>query len=94
MVSSLSPPIEYMGKASGYTRAYLMSSGALLRPIESRLGGGTHVTFVTHADPGGSVPAFVLNMLSTGTPVGTLSRVCEICEKEEREEQLANMQAK
>ena len=91
MVSSISPPNEYMGKVNGYTRAYLLSSGALLRPIESRLGGGTHVTFVTHCDAGGSIPAFVLNILSTGSPVRTLSRVCEISEKEEKEEKIRGM---
>lgn len=86
MVTSLSAPNEFFEKKPPFVRAYLLSSGALLRPIEPKLGGGTHVTFVTHCDAGGSVPAFVLNILGTGTPIRTMSKVCEICEKEEREE--------
>jgi len=84
MVSTLSPPDEYHPQASNSPniRAYLLSSGALLRPIEERHGGGVHVTFVTHCDLGGSIPAWLTNNLGSGAPVKSLSKVCEICERE------------
>ena len=91
IVSSLSPSDEYLEKKPPFVRAYLLSSGALLRPIDAKLGGGTHVSFVTHCDAGGSIPSFVINFLGTSKPAMTLGKVCEICEAEERAERNASL---
>ena len=44
-----------------------------------------HVTFCTHVDPGGSVPAFVTNLLGPNNSLKCLLSMKDIVEREEKE---------
>lgn len=86
LISTVSMPDDYCPPVQNFVRLKLLSSGALLRPIDEKHGGGTAVTFITHADLGGSVPSFIINMLGTGAPIKNMTNVQRICEKEELED--------
>lgn len=78
MICTVSPPEGYCPKVSGYTRGTIMSSGAYIRPIDPRSGGGCALTFITHADIGGSVSSTLLNMFIVGTPVKTMTEIKKV----------------
>jgi hypothetical protein len=54
---------------SGYVRIPMLDNSFLVEPLED---GWIRVTFTTHMDPGGLVPAWVANIVATDAPIRTL----------------------
>ena len=85
LISTLSPPGEwYPAKEcknnKDTVRAVILSSGAFIRPLDDRVGGGCAITFVTHCDVGGSIPSSLLNTMIVGTPIRSMTKVVELSE--------------
>jgi hypothetical protein len=83
LISSISPPTSFYPaneckNKKDSVRAVVMSSGALIRPLDKSVGGGCAVTFLTHCDVGGSVPSSLLNYYSTGVPVEFITNIKNI----------------
>lgn len=57
-------------------------SGTLIRPLGKSID-GCAVTFITHLDPGGSVPSFLVNHYSTVQPVEKITALKNILTKEQ-----------
>ena len=68
LVSTISPPDEYYPHNDGFVRASIHCSGAHIRPIDSKLGGGCAITVIGHSDLKGSIPSVVINQLSSSIP--------------------------
>jgi hypothetical protein len=81
MMCTVSPPAGYCPIVSGYTRGTIMVSGAYIRPIDAKCGGGCALTFLTHADIGGSVSSTLLNMFIVGTPIKTMTEIKKVLSK-------------
>lgn len=54
---------------SRYVRIPMLENSFLVEPLED---GWIRVTFTTHMDPGGQVPAWVANIVATDAPIRTL----------------------
>jgi hypothetical protein len=81
LLSTISPPDSLYPHNDGYLRAEIKISGALIRPIESKFGGGCAVTMIGHSDPKGSLPSFIINQLSVTLPLKVLTKIRNILEK-------------
>ena len=57
----------------------------LLTPLES---GGTRIEWEQHTDPGGSLPAWLINQLLVDVPVNTLKQLREIANEEPYRDQV------
>lgn len=68
--------------ADGYLRAHVNISGVLIKPIESKFGGGCNVTLIGHSDLKGTLPSSIVNMLSVGLPMKMMIKLKKLLEKE------------
>ena len=82
LITTLSVPTLWYPPPKSFVRAFVHSSGAIIRPINDNIGGGCEITFLTHCDVGGYVPSTLLNMIIVNTPVKTMSKVVSLSEND------------
>ena len=82
LITTLSVPTLWYPPPKSFVRAFVHSSGAIIRPINDNIGGGCEITFLTHCDVGGYVPSALLNMIIVNTPVKTMSKVISLSEND------------
>lgn len=82
LITTLSVPTLWYPPPKSFVRAFVHSSGAIIRPINDNIGGGCEITFLTHCDVGGYVPSTLLNMIMVNTPVKTMSKVVSLSEND------------
>ena len=93
MVCSCSGPDSLCAPAKGYVRGFIQISGYWIQPVETLAAndpmrvecgaaGGCRVTLTAHTELGGTLPASVINMLSTAAPMKILTAVGDIVAKE------------
>ncbi|OUR90080.1 hypothetical protein A9Q81_20235 [Gammaproteobacteria bacterium 42_54_T18] len=73
---------DYMGKASGFVRMPYVKAYFKFVPISATQ---TTVIYEAHADPGGILPAWIVNMVALDTPLYTLINLKTILKKERKE---------
>ncbi|MBY6032248.1 START domain-containing protein [Marinobacter daepoensis] len=61
----------------GYVRIPMLNNSFYVEPLED---GWTRVTFTTHMNPGGLVPAWIANMVATDAPMRTLEGLKKMME--------------
>jgi START domain len=92
LLCTRSVPDHFKEKVGNYVRGFINVSGYYIQP-KSTLDpsdpayndcpeGGCKVTLAAHTELGGSLPASVINMLSTAAPVKILNRVRDITSAE------------
>lgn len=63
----------------GYVRIPMLDNSFYLEPLAD---GWTRITFTTHVDPGGLVPAWVANIVATDAPIHTLEGLKRMMDQE------------
>ncbi len=64
---------------SGYVRIPMLDNSFYVEPLAD---GWTRITFTTHMNPGGLVPAWIANIVATDAPVRTLEGLKRMMDKE------------
>ena len=77
LITTLSVPTVWHPPPKSFVRAFVSSSGAIIKPLNKD---ECEITFLTHCDVGGYVPAALLNMIIVNTPVKTMSKVVSLAE--------------
>ena len=78
LIVSRSAPDDYCAPQKGYVRGFIQVSGYWLQPVQEGSEITTVVTLAAHTELGGTLPASVINMLSTSAPVKMLGTISEI----------------
>jgi hypothetical protein len=78
-ITSMSVPDEVCPAREGYVRGTVNISGYFIAPSP---GGGLSVMLCLHSDLGGSLPAGIINMLSTSAPIKMLTTINQIARQE------------
>lgn len=79
----MSVPTIWHPPPKSIVRAFVHSSGAIIRPLTD---GGCEITFITHCDVGGYVPTAILNRIMVGTPIKTMTKVISLAEGDIKKE--------
>ena len=77
LISTISTPLSWKQIPKNIVRAYVHTSGALIKPLEN---GICEILLLTHVNVGGYVPSTILNMIILNTPINTMTKIVEICE--------------
>lgn len=63
---------------SGYVRILMLDNSFYVEPLDD---GWTRITFTTHMNPGGLVPAWIANIVTTDAPIRTLEGMKRMMDK-------------
>lgn len=85
LVCTRSAPEVLLAPQKGYVRGSIRISGYFIQPCSvvdksdpCYFKGGCKVTLTAHTDLGGSLPATVINMLSTAAPLKMMAAIADI----------------
>ena len=89
MLCTRSAPDDVFPPQKGYVRGCIQISGYWIQPVDTLTGdaeakkypGGCKVTLTAHTELGGTLPASVINMLSTAAPLKMMSAISEIVKR-------------
>ena len=91
MLCSRSAPDDVLAQQRGYVRGFVNISGYFIQPksvlqptdpfFADCPADGCKVTLTAHTELGGSLPASVINMLSTAAPMKMLTAIGDICSR-------------
>ena len=81
LMSTISPPDNVYPDRAGFVRAQIIISGVMIKPINTKSGGGCFVTTIGHSDLKGSIPSPIVNMLSVGFPMIAMAKIKKILVK-------------